>query len=872
MSWNFKSIPVKAILEATDQNHKRWIEQLRTTEILLKKLETSVALILGDEVGMGKTWIGLMTAIAVAQTKRVLILVPNKVLASQWREQFRDLVRKKYPEDQREKLLELLTSGDYYDEFIDLLKDGKSASKGIYITTFNAINARDPNWVYRNNMGKESFFELLIIDEGHKFKNSFTQRFQIFRSSPESDFREPLKNQFRRLLIMTATPFQLNHQDLQVILGIGESSSADAILVTDLQLKVKKLTESLTSYKSKLNAFEKRFQKLKTESQIIQLEKLIEDSTQIQNPDPYVYDLAKIFLDLLATKQSLNEDMKAFIIRNTKSKEKRKPKEIPITIDDSSKFTFFLGDSLQRAKLSDKKTGNQVALLTSSFARFDDFLKTECITTAQKHYAGLVASLRQIAFHGKNHPKIDLIVEHAFENWLRGNKTLIFVFYLNTLKELNDKLEFKITEFIGTIKKLFEHVDTDNFIKKLSNSDHLESLVFRDNLFKISLLPLIKQIDPSEQFLDDFLTLSESDYDDLIRFLAKIRYPVKSKNYFMLLSALSHVYFNKYNQKLKRKNAIPENLKDDFLAIMDPDALLFKDVLRHHDLPDEEAESRRLSIIKENVMKAIPDKNAIKKIVMYPTLWEEHRHGIEHINIKERLNFTEVVWSYLTTDEFIFMDLLNGKSILPTIEDIPEIYKKSKLSLRESTFSRISRFLESAKEMDPDNLDNLVEDINFRYKPNKRDIGKMIVESVKGGEEDKKQRTVTAFKTPLPPYIVISTSVLAEGVDLHKECDDIIHYDHEWNPANLEQKIGRLDRVGCKGERTNKIDIHYPYILGTQDEKAFRIVMARKSWFGAVMGEKYDDKWQEDGESENTFELPLSLQEKLVMKLGNEAH
>ena len=108
-------------------------------------------------------------------------------------------------------------------------------------------------------------------------------------------------------------------------------------------------------------------------------------------------------------------------------------------------------------------------------------------------------------------------------------------------------------------------------------------------------------------------------------------------------------------------------------------------------------------------------------------------------------------------------------------------------------------------------------------------------------------------------------------MDLHKECDDIVHYDHEWNPANLEQKIGRLDRVGSKAELTSKIDIHYPYIAGTQDEKAYNIVMTRKSWFGAVMGEKYEEKWKSSNIDSQVIPLPESMQDLLLMKLNNKS-
>ena len=69
------------------------------------------------------------------------------------------------------------------------------------------------------------------------------------------------------------------------------------------------------------------------------------------------------------------------------------------------------------------------------------------------------------------------------------------------------------------------------------------------------------------------------------------------------------------------------------------------------------------------------------------------------------------------------------------------------------------------------------------------------------------------------------------------------------------------------------IIINYPYIKHTQDEKAFRMVMSRKSWFNTVMGEKYETKWDVDNiDKDSVFELPEKVREDLTMRLGNKAH
>jgi ATP-dependent helicase HepA len=47
---------------------------------------------------------------------------------------------------------------------------------------------------------------------------------------------------------------------------------------------------------------------------------------------------------------------------------------------------------------------------------------------------------------------------------------------------------------------------------------------------------------------------------------------------------------------------------------------------------------------------------------------------------------------------------------------------------------------------------------------------------------------------------------------------DLILFDLPANPDVLEQRIGRLDRIG----QENRIQIHVPYLIGTAQERMFR--------------------------------------------------
>lgn len=129
-------------------------------------------------------------------------------------------------------------------------------------------------------------------------------------------------------------------------------------------------------------------------------------------------------------------------------------------------------------------------------------------------------------------------------------------------------------------------------------------------------------------------------------------------------------------------------------------------------------------------------------------------------------------------------------------------------------------------------------------------------------------RLLLTFNTPLFPEILIASSVLAEGVDLHLNCRYVIHHDLCWNPSTLEQRSGRVDRIGSKAERVKKsIHLFMPYVAATQDEKMFRVVRDRERWFQIIMGEKYDvDEASTDRQAARVL-LPRKVQQELAMRL-----
>ncbi|MHB1909280.1 MAG: DEAD/DEAH box helicase [Nitrososphaerales archaeon] len=68
--------------------------------------------------------------------------------------------------------------------------------------------------------------------------------------------------------------------------------------------------------------------------------------------------------------------------------------------------------------------------------------------------------------------------------------------------------------------------------------------------------------------------------------------------------------------------------------------------------------------------------------------------------------------------------------------------------------------------------------------------------------------------------VLIMTPVGSEGLDL-QFCDAIINYDLHWNPMRLEQRVGRIDRIG---QKKNEIVVINFFVIGSIDERVITVV------------------------------------------------
>ncbi len=79
--------------------------------------------------------------------------------------------------------------------------------------------------------------------------------------------------------------------------------------------------------------------------------------------------------------------------------------------------------------------------------------------------------------------------------------------------------------------------------------------------------------------------------------------------------------------------------------------------------------------------------------------------------------------------------------------------------------------------------------------------------------------TIDEFRNDLSGVLVM-TSIGSEGLDL-QFADTVINYDLHWNPMKIEQRIGRIDRIG---QEKNDIHIYNLIVDGSIDERVLTVV------------------------------------------------
>lgn len=95
-----------------------------------------------------------------------------------------------------------------------------------------------------------------------------------------------------------------------------------------------------------------------------------------------------------------------------------------------------------------------------------------------------------------------------------------------------------------------------------------------------------------------------------------------------------------------------------------------------------------------------------------------------------------------------------------------------------------------------------------------------------------KEAVLADFRDPAGPRVLFSSEVGSEGIDL-QFCRVLVNYDLPWNPMRVEQRIGRLDRLG---QRAEKITVWNLFYADTIDDRIYARLYKRLGIFERALG------------------------------------
>jgi hypothetical protein len=112
-----------------------------------------------------------------------------------------------------------------------------------------------------------------------------------------------------------------------------------------------------------------------------------------------------------------------------------------------------------------------------------------------------------------------------------------------------------------------------------------------------------------------------------------------------------------------------------------------------------------------------------------------------------------------------------------------------------------------------------------------REIG-ITATLLMGGMKEDKTTIIKRFQSDPTIRILLSSEVASEGVDL-QFCRFLINYDLPWNPMKVEQRIGRIDRLGQAAEKILIVNFVY---AETIDARIVERLYERLNLFKRALG------------------------------------
>lgn len=744
---------------------------------------------------------------------------------------------------------------------------------------------------------------LAVVDEVHNWKGG---------AFGAPAFRDCYAPGIANKLIMSATPFQMEEGEMARLFsfvqapGGGSEAVMQALYAEDGEVaRCLAANDAFARAWHALSASPMEAQRLPALFESADIESLDRLVATIA-ADPGESDEIRNFCVALASYRTalsaLQVAMAKVVIRHAKSRDKRHfhigedfPAPTPGKVRNSlypaaghasqaDALVNFIGMRLGQLALrgGDKSFEGNARLLggmTSSTSAFLESARDLATTPAAQAYG---AMFRQI-LDQRLHPKVAATVERAFHNFEAGRKTLIFCERVATLKEIAKALTSNIEGFI-------EESGTDSAIERENLLKRREVL---ENLWWYSLWEGLGQPEAGNGLLERYLPEAQA---FVVQCLAKASIYPSARRIINLLDTWLIGRAIAEGQ-LPRTDWMPAlEFFAHMAALLGAELLQEDSPVLHDFLAPRRGVQENDDTAAEDAgddHKALADRTAITTAVE-TVIRHQYRERHNLWLMGEDGGFHPLLWQLLASEAaqlggmqasdapadlatqtaWVFYDVLNdlmdGIRKFTLRDDLLVRYKRAsragtvlgrvaegmrtmQIGHDSSMLARVNRFLTGLVE-----ADGSISRANLAQSRRKSlwqgvSIGKVGYVATLNGSTPAASRAglCAAFNSPLLPDILICTAIGSEGIDLHRQCADVIHHDLPWNPAKLEQRNGRVDRVGSLAQMSDGLLIHLgiPFLAHNYEQYQYQKVFSRAQKFEVLLGSPEFDASGIDEES-----------------------
>lgn len=275
-----------------------------------------------------------------------------------------------------------------------------------------------------------------------------------------------------------------------------------------------------------------------------------------------------------------------------------------------------------------------------------------------------------------------------------------------------------------------------------------------------------------------------------------------------------------------RKRDIQENrvIRDPRTEIIDMSSV---EHLAYNAITELVQEYAKDKTVSEAFLMVMPQKRLSSCMPAAVHYWETNKDNMNNLNQEENSE-----WDFFEQNENMI-----GPLNYFLINNLYKIGQYNELKMNDSKYNRLSSILQKFKS---EFSDEKIIIFSF-FKATLTYLHQRLTEdghsaTLLMGGMGHKDDIIEKFESAADSSILLSSEIASEGVDLQFS-RFLINYDLPWNPMKIEQRIGRIDRIGQKSDKITIWNLAYG---NTIDELILERLYNRLDIFRYALGDIED--------------------------------